>query len=64
MLVGGIARIDQVSGAHSFITAFFNTNVTLHLCDTSRAAAFTERKVGEFLYPPHSREDWEKMCPL
>jgi len=64
LLIGAMARIDQVKGALSFVTAFFSPDVTLHMCQTSRADDLFERKAGDFFYPPHNREDIDRIRPL
>lgn len=64
LLVGALARIDQVNGPFSFVTAFFSSDVTLHVCRTTRVSELMDRKVGEFLYPPHSAEACQKLGPL
>jgi len=64
LLVGALARIDQVSGPITFVSSFFSLDVTLHVCRTSRAEGLVERKAGEFLFPPHNREDWSRLGPL
>ncbi|CAK0872847.1 unnamed protein product, partial [Prorocentrum cordatum] len=53
-----------VSGTISFCTSFFSLGVTLHVCQTRRAADLLERKAGDFFYPPHSREDVDRIGPL
>jgi len=64
LLIGALVRIDQVQGPLSFVSAFFSRDVTLHICRTERAETLIERKAGEFFYPPHQREDWERIGPL
>merc|ERR1719482_214050 len=64
LLVGALVRVDQVQGAFSFMTAFFSPDVTLHVCQTARAEGLLERKAGDFLYPPHNKEDCERIQPL
>eukprot|EP00927_Polykrikos_kofoidii_P060698 TRINITY_DN55623_c0_g1_i1.p1 TRINITY_DN55623_c0_g1~~TRINITY_DN55623_c0_g1_i1.p1 ORF type:complete len:793 (-),score=99.86 TRINITY_DN55623_c0_g1_i1:69-2447(-) len=64
LLVGAMVRIDQVKGPFSFVSSFFSPDVTLHICQTSRVEEQLERKAGDFFYPPHNREDIERMGPL
>lgn len=64
LLVGSLVRIDQVKGAFSFVTCFFSRDVTLHVCQTHKAQDLLDRKATTFFYPPHNREDWERMAPL
>merc|ERR1712113_307779 len=59
-----MVRIDQVKGGVSFVSSFFSLEVTLHVCQTSRAEGMLERKAGDFLYPPHSKEDCQRLGPL
>lgn len=64
LLVGALARVDQVKGAFSFVTCFFSNEVTLHVCHTNRAEGLLERKKGDFFYPPHYREECDRIGPL
>jgi len=64
LLIGSMARIDQVSGPITFLSAFFNLEVTLHVCQTGKVEDLLERKAASFLYPPHNRENYEKLGPL
>eukprot|EP00747_Dinoflagellata_sp_TGD_P015537 gnl/TRDRNA2_/TRDRNA2_124397_c3_seq1.p1 gnl/TRDRNA2_/TRDRNA2_124397_c3~~gnl/TRDRNA2_/TRDRNA2_124397_c3_seq1.p1 ORF type:complete len:247 (+),score=38.77 gnl/TRDRNA2_/TRDRNA2_124397_c3_seq1:66-743(+) len=59
-----MARIDLVGGTYAFATAFFSRDVTLHVCQTNRADGLLERKAGDFLYPPHTKEDYVRLGPL
>eukprot|EP00434_Breviolum_minutum_P004936 symbB.v1.2.004353.t1/scaffold240.1/size264318/9 len=63
-VAGGLVRIDQVQGNISFLTSFFSLGVTLHMCQTCKVEDLMARKAGHFFYPPHSREDCEKLGPL
>lgn len=64
LLIGALVRIDQVKGAFSFVTSFFNPDITLHVCHTKRVEELMERKAGDFFYPPHNREDIDRIGPL
>jgi len=64
LLIGAMARIDQVQGAITFATLFFNPEVTLHICRTQRAEALLDKKASTFFFPPHNREDYDRLQPL
>ncbi|CAE7801285.1 yqeH [Symbiodinium sp. CCMP2456] len=63
-LAGALVRIDQVQGNISFLSSFFGLSVTLHVCQTCKVEDLLSRKAGDFFYPPHSRDDFERLGPL
>lgn len=61
LLLGGMARVEVVSGLSAIFTCFVPPRVTMHICDSQKADDVLRRKVGTFLYPPHV-SDFSKHC--
>ncbi|CAN8077233.1 unnamed protein product [Agarophyton chilense] len=61
LYIGGMARIEVVSGRPFFFTSFFSPEVKVHPGKAEGAIEFTEKHVGEFLKPPSSLEAYEDL---
>lgn len=61
LFIGGLARIEIVSGKPFFFTSFFSPEVKVHPGKLDDAANFTERHIGGLLKPPSSPEAFERL---
>lgn len=59
--IGGLARLEVVSGKPFFFTCFFAPTVKIHPGRADGAHEFLHRHVGDFLTPPFSEEGLEKL---
>lgn len=52
-MVGGLAKVELIGDSKPFFFTFFVANdIKLHPTDSSRAAEFIQKHVGELLTPP------------
>ncbi|AFZ80563.1 hypothetical protein BEWA_034200 [Theileria equi strain WA] len=64
LLVGGLARVDLVQGSSTIVQCFFSSGITIKVCRSVAAEDILKHQVGTSLYPPHDKEDFEKLLPL
>lgn len=56
VIIGGLARVDFISGETVIIGCFFTKYVTLQLCPTPVAVEVISHKIGKQLRPPSTSE--------
>ncbi|PXF48445.1 hypothetical protein BWQ96_01905 [Gracilariopsis chorda] len=61
LFIGGLARIEVLSGKPFFFTSFFSPEVKVHPGKLEDSAEFTERHIGGLLRPPSSPEAFERL---
>ncbi|KAK2197047.1 bifunctional P-loop containing nucleoside triphosphate hydrolase/GTP binding domain [Babesia duncani] len=64
LLIGGIAQISLLEGSVLNIQCFFSPGVTLHVCRHVGAWDVINSKIATKLYPPHNKQDFERMLPF
>eukprot|EP00953_Heterococcus_sp_UTEX-ZZ885_P001989 1588-Heterococcus_DN1.PRE.6 len=65
VLVGGLAKIELLSGKPFLFTFFISNQVKLHMTDASRADEFITKHIGsKLLFPPFSADRLEEMGPM
>ncbi len=62
ILIGGLARIDIVSGRPFFLACYFSPQVTVHITATKNITEdYLRRNLGTLLFPPFSMSRGEDM---
>ncbi|KAG5175010.1 P-loop containing nucleoside triphosphate hydrolase protein [Tribonema minus] len=65
VLVGGLARIELVSGKPFLFTFFVSNEVKLHMTDAARVDEFIDKHMGsKLLFPPFSKERYQELGPM
>lgn len=59
--IGGLARVEIVSGRPFFFTCFFAPTVKIHPGRLEDAGEFARRHVGQLLAPPFSQERYDNL---
>lgn len=59
--IGGLARLEVVSGKPFFFTCFFSPSVKVHPGRVEGGDEFVQRHVGKLLTPPFSEEGLQKL---
>ncbi|GFE55282.1 GTPases ISS related protein [Babesia ovis] len=64
LLLGALARIDMIQGNAANVYCYLGPGVTLQTCRTVAATDIMNHKAGVKLFPPHSKDDYERIQPL
>lgn len=56
LFLGGLARLDFISGRKGSFIVYVSNDVDLHRTKLEKADAFYQKHVGSFLQPPHAEE--------
>lgn len=61
LFIGGLARVEVISGRAFFFTCFFSAQVKIHPGRVEEAEDFTKTHLGQMLTPPSSTEGFERL---
>mmetsp|Transcript_15461 Transcript_15461/g.25871 ORF Transcript_15461/g.25871 Transcript_15461/m.25871 type:complete len:949 (-) Transcript_15461:68-2914(-) len=64
VLIGGLAKVELVSGKPFFFTFFVSNDVKLHPTDSGKADEFVQKHVGNLVSPPASPERLAELGPF
>eukprot|EP00371_Babesia_bovis_P000560 XP_001609207.1 hypothetical protein [Babesia bovis T2Bo] len=63
LLLGALIRIDFVEGHVAIVHCYISSGVTMETCRTVAASDIMKYKAGVKIYPPHSKQNYEKLLP-
>lgn len=64
VLMGGLARLDFVTGRPFLFTFYVSNDVKLHLTSTDRTEEFLEKHIGtDLIFPPFDEERLKQLGP-
>jgi len=61
MMLGALAHIDFVDGSPALFTAFVSNDVKVHPTQTEKVPDLLEKRIGDVLYPPSTRERYDAL---
>lgn len=64
ILMGGLAKIELVSGKSFHCTFFISNEIKLHSTLSSKASDFVEKHIGSLIFPPASAERVAEIGPM
>lgn len=64
LLLGALLRIDMIEGSVANFHCFISSGVTIEVCRTVSAEDIMNYKAGVRIFPPHAKEDYERLRPF
>ncbi|CAM9856179.1 unnamed protein product, partial [Phaeothamnion confervicola] len=64
VLIGGLARVELVSGLPFLVTFFVGNDIKLHVTDAARADDFLQTHIGKLVFPPYTPERLAELGPM
>ncbi|GIX65894.1 DnaJ domain-containing protein [Babesia caballi] len=61
LLLGAVVRVDLIQGSAMNLQCFVGAGVTATVCRTVAAADVMKNRAGTRIFPPHSKDDFERL---